>query len=298
MDHALQDEQMLGSVPDFMRIPVLMKSTAREEGGRRILYIEASNEDVDHQGEVVLQKALEASKDHFLRHGNIDIGHFTLLGPKAGIPNYLEYEVGKPLEVGVVGSKTFVKAELYSGDSAMARNANMVWESMTKQTPPARWYASVGGGVLAKSIKIDPLTKNRIPVVSQVRWNNLALDRNPVNKTVGEVSLAPVGTFVKSLGGFSLAKTLTAGYGTDSAALEGGAALREQSLDGKIKSYWEFREALASAMRSGQVGSNPGIADMVGYSSKKFSLSQADSAEYVERFVRDLKTGLKQRKMQ
>ena len=248
----MNDEALLANIPEYITLgSAFLKATPAEEGGERLLYMEASNEDPDHQDEVVLQKALEESADYFLRHGNIDLSHYTLLGPKAGIPNHLEYEIGKPVEVSVQGTRTFVKAQLYKGDSAMARNANMVWDSLTKQSPPARWYPSAGGSVLSKSVQIDPTTQQRVAVVDKVRWSNLALDRMPVNKTVPEISTIPVGTFTKSLGGFVIAKTLTAGYGTDSAALVGGASLRMQSLyEAPISDYDTFKTAIANALKS------------------------------------------------
>lgn len=247
----MNDEALLASIPEHITLgSAFLKATPAEEGGERILYMEASNEDVDHQHEIVLQKALEDSAEYFLRHGNIDLSHYTLLGPKAGIPNHLEYEIGKPIDVNVQRGRTFVKAQLYRGDSAMARNANMVWDSLTKQSPPARWYPSVGGAVLAKSVQIDPVTQDRVGVVEKVRWSNLALDRTPVSKTVPEISTIPVGTFAKSLNGFVLAKNLTAGYGTDSAQLAGGGALRVQSLHGSPISYIDFQRNLSAALKS------------------------------------------------
>lgn len=291
----LDDASLLAAVPDYISVGGLLKATPTEESGRRFIFFEASNEDVDHQNEVVLQKALAESSDYYLRHGNIDLSHFTIIGPKAGIPNYMEYEIGKPVSVQVNGKRTFVKAELYQGDSAMARNANLVWDSLTKQSPPARWYPSVGGAVLAKSVKIDPKTGEKVAVVERVRWNNTALDRCPVNKTVPEVSLAPVGTFTKALGGFVIAKTLTAGYGTDAATLAGGAALRKQSLDRGLHSYWDFRNRLADALRKGAAGKNPGARELVEFSAKEFALPHDDAAEWVERFMRDLQSGLNKR---
>ena len=148
--------------------------------------------------------------------------------------------------------------------------------------------------MLAKSVKIDPVTKNKIAVVERVRWANVALDRQPVNKTVGEASAAPVGVFAKSLGGFVMSKMLTAGYGTDSAGLAGGAALRKQSLDRRVSNYFDFREALAAAVKSGKV--QPiNAAGMSAYGAQEFGLSQDEAAEYVERFMRDVKTGLQKR---
>lgn len=290
-----EDEQLLASVPDFISVGGLLKATPNEDGGRRYVFFEASNEDVDHQNEVVLQKALEQSSEYYLRHGNVDLSHYTLLGPKAGIQNFLEYEIGKPVAVRVDGKHTFVKAELYQGDSPMARNANMVWDSLTKQVPPMRWYPSVGGQVLHKSVQFDPVTKSRVAVVERVRWNNTALDRCPVNKTVPEISTVPVGAFAKSLGGFVIAKALEASYETNVANLTGGGALGMQSLDGAPASYFDFRERLSDAMMKGAVGQNPGIKELVDYSAKKFGLSRDDAAGLVERFVRDLKTGLNKR---
>lgn len=306
----MNDAELLGAVPDHIAIGGLMKATAQEDGKRRILYLEASNEGgADHQNEIVLQKALGDSSDYFMRHGNIDIDHYSLLGPTKGIPNYMEYEIGKPCEVSMSGKTTFVKAELYRGDSALARNATLVWESLTRQSPPARWYPSVGGAVLAKSVRIDPDTHSRVAVIEKVRWNNIGLTRTPVNKDVPEASLSPVGGlakslemqhgyFAKSLGGFIMAKTLTAGYGTDSATLTGGSSLRKQSLWGTPSNYWEFRERIAKSIRDGKVGSNPGARELVQHSMNEFKMPMADASEYTEHFLNDLHTGLKQRSRQ
>lgn len=287
------DAALLSQVPEFISVGGLLKATPQVDGGRRILYFEASNEDVDRQNEVVLQKALAESSDYFLRHGNIDLDHFSLLGPKAGIPNFMEYEIGKPAQVQVNGQSTFVKAELYSGDSPMARNANLVWDSLTRQRPPSRWYPSVGGSVLAKSVKLDPVTGNKVAVVERVRWNNVALSRTPVNRSVPTVSTAPVGTFAKALNGFVI-KALEAGYSTDAAGKTGGEALGMQSLDGAggPRNYFEFRNALSKHLMTGVAGENPGAQELVAYAAKAFGMPSDQAAEWVERFMRDLKNGL------
>lgn len=282
----MNDAAMLAEIPEYITLgSAFLKATPAEEAGERFLFMEASNEDPDHQHEVVLQKALEDSASYFLRHGNIDLSHYTLLGPKAGIANHYEYEIGKPVDVRVQGDRTFVKAQLYKGDSAMARNANMVWDSLTKQSPPARWYPSVGGAVLAKSVRIDPDTKAKVGVVERVRWSNIALDRMPVNKTVPEISTLPVGTFAKSLGGFVIAKALEAGTATDVAALTGGGALGKQSLDRTIHSYWDFREVLAGALRRGRVQPKPAALQRYALS---LGLDPDAASEFVERFFHDM----------
>src|SRR6266403_963632 len=239
----MNDAELLAAIPDYIGLGGLLKATPSQDGARRLLYMEASHEgDSDYENEIVLQKALHESSDYFMRHGNVDLEHYTLIGLKRGIPDYMTYEIGKPCEVSMQGKTTFVKAELYTGESPMAKSANLVWDSLTKQKPASRWYPSVGGSVLAKGVRIDPVTQQRIGVIEKVRWNNIGLTRTPVNKSVPEAQLTPIGgfakgemaigVFAKSLNAFVMAKTLTAGYGTDSATLTGGSSLREQSLYG------------------------------------------------------------------
>lgn len=294
----MNDAQVLDEIPEFFRLGggALLKASPSEEGGERLLYIEASNEDQDRDGEVILQKALADSCEFYLRHGNIDLSHYTIIGAKLGIPDHLSYEIGKPIAARIDGSRTFVKAQLYRGESAMAKNAEMVWDSLTKQFPPARWYPSVGGKVVHASVKIDPLTKARVGVVDKVIWNNTALDRCPVSKTVPEVSLTPIGTFSKAMGGFTFSKSLTAGYGTDSASLAGGEAMRVQSLDGRLHSYFDFRNrASEHLMGAARAGKNPGKRDLLEFATG-LGLSDDESAEFVERFLRDLKKGAARRR--
>ncbi len=282
----LHDADLLAAIPDHISLGSMLKATPSEEGGERILYIEASNEDIDHQNEVVLQKALAESASYFLRHGNIDLSHYTILGPKSGIPNFMEYEIGKPVDVSITGRQTFVKAQLYRGESPMAKNANMVWDSLTRQSPPSRWYPSVGGSVLEKSVKLDPKTGDKIAVVSAVRWNNIALDRCPVNRTVPEVSTVPVGVFAKSLGGFVIAKALEAGYATDAVGKVGGAAFGTQSLDQGVHSYFDFRHRISEALLKKRAKARS--RDITTYAMNQLGLSADEAAEWVERFLRDL----------
>jgi hypothetical protein len=293
----MDDHALLANCPDYLSIGSLLKATPQQVGGQRFIYFEASNEALDQQNEVVMQKALRDSADWFLKFGNIDIDHFTLIGAKAGIPDYPLYEIGRPVDVSFEGKKTLVKAEIYSGTGPAAERANMVWSSLTEINPPARWYPSVGGSVMEKAIEIDPGSKARKALIKRVRWSNIGISKTPVNQTVSTVATVPVGTMAKSwsAAGLDLAKALEASYATDSRALSGGAALRMQSLDGAPPNYFNFRNELANAMRVGAVGKNPGAQELVAYCTQTFGLSPADAAEYVERFYRDLKAGLKQR---
>lgn len=298
----MSDNNLLAGTPDYLTFGSMLKATPHEESGERFIYFEASNEKLDQQNERVLAKALEESAAHFLKFGNLDIDHYTLIGRPnpakgfPGIPNYQSYEIGRPVDVKLNGTRTFVKAQLYKGDSSLAENANMVWDSMTKISPAAHWFPSVGGQVLSKTQKFDAETKQKIEVVDKVRWTNIALSRTPVNQNLPTAQTVPMDVLAKCWSGSLLdfTKSLTAGYGSDSAALTGGSALRIQSLEHRPASYLQFREKLAGDMRAGKVR-NPDALKLVNYCKETFGLTLDESAEWVERFMRNLKTGLNKR---
>jgi hypothetical protein len=95
--------------------------------------------------------------------------------------------------------------------------------------------------------------------------------------------------FVKSWGpgGLDLTKALTANPGiTDAAAITGGGALATQSLDRRIQSYWDFRDRAAEAVLRKRVPrAGPDIAR---YATQHFGLSEAEAAEFSERFMADV----------
>lgn len=282
-------------VPEFLSIESMFKATPATEGAARFIYMEASNESRDLQNERVLAKALEASAGYYLKFGNIDVDHLSLLGkpnPKKGypgIPNPEQYEIGRPVQVRVDGARTFVKAQLYEGASPSAAQANLVWESLTTLNPPARWYPSVGGVPTQTDVEIDPSSGDKLAVIKAVRWTNIGLSRTPVNPDLPTAQAVPFGVLAKALtaGGNLLVKALTAGYGTDSAGLDGGAALRKQSLDGTQHNYFDFRERVSKAIREKAI-TNPGAASIMAWCRQEFGASQDEAAEYVERFMRDL----------
>lgn len=302
----MDDAQLLAGIPEFLSIGSMLKATPFVDGGQRIVYFEASNEGVDQQDEVIAAKALAESAEYFKRYGNIDIDHYTLIGKpnaeigRAGIPGCELYEIGRPLDVRQSGGTTFVKAQIYSGSGPAAQRANDFWSSITELNPPQRWYPSVGGSVLAKSIQVDKKSGLRKAIVNKVRWNNIGVSKTPVNQHVGTCATIPLGAFAKSwtAAGLDFAKALEAGYGTDSAALSGGAAMREQSIDRRIHSYFDFRDKLAGKMRSGAAGKNPGAADLMKVAAEQFGLPRDQAAEWVERFMRNLKNGLNKRSSQ
>ncbi len=281
------------SKPDFIGFDTMLKATPKTEGGRRFIYLEASGEGVDIQRERVLSKALEESAEYFLKFGNIDIDHYTILGPRLGIPDYMSYEVGVPVDVSVKNNATFVKVELYQGDTALTQRANMIWDSMTAQNPPARWYPSVGGNIQKKSKQADPVTGEEITVIEQVLWNNIGLSRTPVNPHLPCASAMPVGMFAKSLNAFTL-KALEASYATDMTALSGGGAFAAQSIDvghHMPYSYFDFREKIAGAMQMGLV---PAMTSdgLIAYAMNEFNLSAQTAADWVSRFLSDIQMTL------
>lgn len=293
MENDALEIAQLDALPSFVSISPMLKATPATEGNRRYVYVEASNESVDQQGEIVLAKALENSMAYFQKFGNLDLEHYTQIGARAGIPNHESYEIGVPVEVRIQKSETFVKGEIYQGDGAMAQKANLFWDSMTKINPPKRWYTSVGGAVLAKSMQFDPGSKSRVPVIEEVRWSNLAFSATPVNANLKPASLVPFGPLAKSWGAFGvdvLKSSMQAGYGETMSDLTGGAAMREQSLDHALYSYWDFRDDLANAIGNEEIPMGS-LKEMVREAGARFGLSRTVAADYVKRFLDDLKRG-------
>lgn len=280
---------LLDRVPAFLSMSDCLKATPVTEGDDRFVFFEASNEAVDQQGEVVLAKALAESASYYLKFGNLDIDHYTQIGARLGIPNYELFEIGRPIDVRISSGSTFVKAQVYRGEGPAAEQANGFWSSVTDLTPPKRWFPSVGGKVISKGIVIDPDTKAKRAIIEKVRWTNVGLSRTPVNSNLSQVSTVPFGALAKSLTaeGFDFSKAIEAGYGTDSAALEGGGALRKQSLEPGLLSYWDFRDGLAELIRKGKVG---GVkpAELVRVAQNHFGMSPDTAAASVERFLGDL----------
>ena len=292
-----EDAALLDSVPAYLSITQMLKATPAVEAGERFIYLEASNEQVDQQGEVVLAKALADSSAYYLKFGNLDIDHYTQIGARAGIPNYELFEIGRPVAVTVRDGRTFVKGQVYAGQGAAADKANAFWSSLTEVSPPARWYPSVGGAVTGKSVVIDPATRSKRAVINKVRWSNIGFSKTPVNANLATVSTVPFGALAKSWDalGFDFAKAIEAGYGTDSASLAGGAALRRQSLDTGVLSYWDFRDDMASRIRSGEVATNK-PAEMVKAAQRIYGMSADIAAASVGRFLGDLQNGLRNNK--
>jgi len=228
----------------------LLKTRVADEAGDRFVYCEASNEAVDQQNERIKLDALLESRDLFLRQGNLDVDHLTLVGYRLGLANPHEWELGQPVAAEARGGSMWVKGRIYVGQD----KADFFWKSLTQLTPPMRWHPSVAGEVLERKTVVDPRTKATRRIVTKAKWLNLGFSKQPQNLSLAGVSVQPIGAFTKAaawaLGerccdhgdcdGDGLCetrdfqKTVTAGYGTDSATLTGGGALRRQSIQGGV----------------------------------------------------------------
>lgn len=268
----------------------MLKATPSMEGTHRYVYMEASNEERDFEGERILAKAMSDAADYYRRYGNIDIDHITQIGPRIGIDDYHFYEIGVPVDVAFRDGRTFVKGEIYSGTSRSAKLANEFWRSLTEQSPPARWYPSVGGRVTGR----EDLNKS---VVTSVRWTNIGFSKTPVNSEVPTCTHIPYDIFKKSWGpaGLDLGKALEAGHGTDSAALTGGGALRQQSLHGAPANYWDFRERVSGAVVDGRV-KNPTARLIMEFAKADLGLDGDEAGKWIERFFADLRKDLRRKR--
>lgn len=274
---------------EWLSIPNMLKATPLTEGDDRYLYMEASNEARDLQGEIVMAKALADSADYFQQFGNIDIQHRSVLGLANGDPNYFMHEIGRPERVAVDDARTFVKAVIFQGDTPVAESANAFWDSVTKVRPPVRWFPSVAGKITDSEQHIDPVTKRSRRMIKAVVWSNVGLSRTPVNHKLSAVSTVPFGALAKCWGphGLDIEKALEAGYGTDSATLSGGGALRKQSLDHKPQSYWAFRDRLAGDVLAGHAGASQSSILM---RAREYGLDQDETETWSARFAADLKS--------
>ena len=275
-------------------IPLTLKAIPKLEGGQRIVFIEPSNEMTDLEGERVLREALKESKDYFLAKGNFDQDHITIRGYSSEIRNPRLFELGRPTDVRFDLDRTFVKGFIYKGTGEMVQCANEFWSSMTELDPPMKWFPSVGGHVReAGNITVGG-TNNVVKAIKKVYWSNIGFSREPVNPTVPNISVLPIGAFAKSWIGIGshlsytrVDKALTAGYGSDSAVLTGGAALRRQSLDRTVHAY-QPQTQLIHDMEMGNVqiaGDRLVPADLLEHLIEHMGLGRKDAEGVLRRFL-------------
>jgi len=226
-------------------VNVLIKGV--EEDGRWIVYLEASNELRDQDGETVDMEALRKAADYYLSHGVISWDHKH---KQTHDPGFI---IGEPLEVKFTDDrKTLIKGFLYKFNEI----AGKVWRNI--RSGATKLGSSIGGGILAKAE--DKIRK--------VIWDETAITHKPINDgTMGNVRLVPFDAFAKAIRctgvcgvtgdkcsdcymtGFM--KALTAGGGVDAAGFTGGRALTHESLQGHVtKKYTIKKEELDDLFKS------------------------------------------------
>ena len=209
---------------------VLIKGA--EENGQWVVYLQASNEMLDQDGEKVESGALKKAADYFLTHGVLSWDH------KHKVTHDPGFIIGEPLDVRFTNSgETLVKGFLYKSNDI----AQKVWKNI--QSGARRIGASIGGGILQKAES----------TIKQVVWDETAITHKPVNDaTLGMVQMVPFAEF---------AKALTAGSGVDAATFTGGRALTPESLQGApaamgapdMKDIRALFSDLLKAVRDGRV---------------------------------------------
>jgi hypothetical protein len=191
-----------------------------DENGNYIFEVEASNENLDLQNQIVLQNALLESKDNFINRGVISNDHLHKTKDKNGNPvTDNSMIIGEPIDVKTDGKSTIVVGKLYHSNPKAQDFIRLLKDGST------RVHASVGG-IFPQVVKD---VKTGIEKITHVFWNDLALTVMPVNNTVGSA------VFAKCMNPEDFVKALSAGYGTDSAAKTDGNALIPEALGFKTQ---------------------------------------------------------------
>ncbi|MDR0684747.1 MAG: hypothetical protein LBF83_06435 [Spirochaetaceae bacterium] len=204
----------------FLQMELKKGSLGTDDNGNWVFDVEASNENLDFEGQRILQNALLNSKEYFLTNGVVSKDHLHQRTHEGGKILYDEsYVIGEPKKVYMRDGKVRVQGCLYKSNEYAREFAKLLNDNST------RVKASVGG-LFPKVVKRKEKGVDVGNVVS-VLWNDLALTIAPVNPTVGPAVL------VKSLSSFEfvrqiMPKSLSAGYGTDAATFSGGRALQKE----------------------------------------------------------------------
>lgn len=221
-----------------------------DEHGNPIVLIEASNENLDYDGERVMRSALMNSKGYFMKNGVISYDHKHLPSPDNfrwdPTWNAEKYIIGKPIEVfegeGNDGKPAVkVKAVLYKSNDISKEIIKKLSDGATTVK------ASVGGRKVKKAQIMDKKSYMDTPTIVKVDWDEVALTYKPVNQTLGPTTLSPK-EFVKAL---------TVGSSANPADMTGGNTLQAESLEPEPIS------ALLFDIRSGKIDKKTAIDHLV-----------------------------------
>lgn len=173
----------------MIQVPCLVKALPTSHG-TRIIECEASCEEVDLEGDVVLQQALLNSAHFFVKSGMIDLEHYGEIGERLGIADPTSYIIGRPLAVTDLGGKrTGVRAEIMrSQDGSFDPSINRFdsfWKSL-QSNPPVTWYSSI----FAIPTDWDNCGEKSCShgairyVIKEMEWHSLAMTRHPMNNKI------------------------------------------------------------------------------------------------------------------
>ena len=212
----------------YLNLEIRKSKEKVDDFGNYLFEVEASNENLDLQNQIVLQNALMESKEEFLKGGVILYNHLHKRKDEQG--NVIADDsmiIGEPVDVRFdeKTKKTIVKGKLYATNERAKEIIKML------KAGSIRVRASVGG-IFPKVIKN---VKTGVEKITHVLWNDLALTTMPVNNTVGYAVFAKSMTaaeFVESLP-IEIKKSLCAGYSSDSANTTGGQALIPEDTNTK-----------------------------------------------------------------
>lgn len=220
-----------------------------DQDGNYLIEVEASNQNLDLQGQVVLQQALVETKDHFLSNGVISLDHLhKVKKPDGSVETDLSKVIGEPIGVRTEGTATIVTGKLYHTNESAKEIIKLLKAKST------RVKASVGG--IFPQVEKD--AKRGIEKITHVLWNDLALTVSPVNNTVSPAYL------IRSMDPEDFVKALTSGgTGTNHELFTGGRALipedvetyRQQSTEAAT-AYTAFKETVVSlieALKNGTI---------------------------------------------
>ena len=188
-------------------LPAIVKSHA-DASGRRMIECEASNQEVDLEGDVLDQAALLGSAKNFLSHGHIDLDHLSEIGHRLGIANPESYILGKPTEVNDLGDgRTGVVGELKrSADGTfnpILNRYDAVWSALN-DPPGIPYRASIYGFPVSDAVedcrgKACSSGATRFHIHA-MEWKSLALTQRPVNSSIkGCVKIVTAKAFLADL---------------------------------------------------------------------------------------------------
>jgi hypothetical protein len=220
----------------------LKKGNFQEDENFFYFDVEASNQNLDLEGQSVLQRALLGSKDYFLSNGVVSKDHLHKRVEKGRQITDEEFVIGEPVKVYTEGKSTRVKGRLYKSNEHARKFIDLLRAGST------RVKASVGG-IIPKVVKN---VKDGTEKVVSVLWNDLALTIAPVNYTVAPAT----GVMAKSLTSLEFVKSMSVGYGTDSNTFTGGRALQKQDMEHSTVEKTGYEKAIAgivAAISNGQV---------------------------------------------